>query len=61
MKKFKTKEQLWYFLSLNTPILIQPKKKGKYMFVSVFSSVKAKNTVIDQLTERLWKELNQKK
>jgi hypothetical protein len=56
---FKSRMELEEFIRLNIPIMVAPKGKSKYKFVSPFSSHHAYQTVINGLTDRLYEKLNE--
>jgi hypothetical protein len=58
---FKTKKHLTYFIRTNIPFAVKPKRKANTVFVDVFTSGHAMQTVIETLADRLWEEMAQPK
>ena len=55
-----TKDELIQFISMNIPIVVRAKRKSKTVFVDVFTSQHAFETVINVLTERLHEKIMDK-
>ena len=57
-EKFESKDALKRYIQLTIPFMMKPLRPAKKTFIGIFRNIKAQEKVEDELTESIWRRLN---